>query len=76
LLTIGRRPSRGLVGVTDSAGKSVFAGKPATGFTNVEEELAGKVKDVPFLLEDRIKKLGGKFEQASEPWAVSLPACG
>jgi len=65
-----------LVGVTDSENTSVFAGKPATGFTNVEEELAGKVEAVPFLLEDRIKTLGGKFEKASEPWASHVVISG
>lgn len=33
-----------LVGVTDESGKSIFAGKPVTGFTNVEEEQIDKVK--------------------------------
>jgi putative intracellular protease/amidase len=34
----------GLVGVTDAEGKSIFAGKAATGFSNAEETQAGKVK--------------------------------
>jgi hypothetical protein len=33
-----------LVGVTDKSGKSIFAGKPVTGFSNVEEEQVNKVK--------------------------------
>lgn len=37
----------------------------------MEEEQAGKVKDVPFLLETRIKELGGKYTKADESWAVS-----
>jgi hypothetical protein len=41
----------------------------------VEEELAGKVKDIPFLLEDKITKQGGKYEKAAEPWIVSLQTC-
>lgn len=41
----------------------------------MEEEQAGFVKSIPFLLEDAIAEKGGKFEKASEPWAVSaLPA--
>jgi hypothetical protein len=33
-----------LVGVTDESGKSIFADKPFTGFSNVEEEQIEKVK--------------------------------
>ena len=33
-----------LVGATDASGKSIFAGKKATGFSNAEEEAVGKVK--------------------------------
>ena len=34
-----------LVGATDASGKSIFAGgRTFTGFSNAEEELAGKVK--------------------------------
>jgi hypothetical protein len=57
--------------VTDASGKSIFDGRDATGFSDAEEEQVGKVKDVPFLLETRIKELGGKYTKASEAWAVS-----
>lgn len=33
-----------LVGATDAEGKSIFAGKAATGFSNAEETQVGKVK--------------------------------
>lgn len=33
-----------IVNVKDSAGKSIFAGREATGFSNLEEEQVGKVK--------------------------------
>ncbi|KAJ8593303.1 class I glutamine amidotransferase-like protein [Rhizopogon salebrosus TDB-379] len=65
-----------LVGATDASGESIFAGKPATGFSNVEEEIVGKVKDVPFLLEDKIKSLGGKYEKAPEPWEPKVIVAG
>jgi len=35
---------RALVGVVDASGKSIFAGKRFTGFSNAEEESVGKVK--------------------------------
>ncbi|KAH9853675.1 class I glutamine amidotransferase-like protein [Lenzites betulinus] len=57
-----------IVGATDAEGKSIFKGRKATGFSDLEEEQIGKVKDVPFLLEARIKELGGAYEKAPEPW--------
>lgn len=33
-----------IVNVKDSAGKSIFSGREATGFSNLEEEQLGKVK--------------------------------
>ncbi|KAG5646593.1 hypothetical protein DXG03_002897 [Asterophora parasitica] len=60
-----------LVGAVDASGKSIFQSKNFTGFSNTEEELADKTKEVPFSLEDKIQELGGKFSKASEPWAAS-----
>ncbi|TFK43586.1 class I glutamine amidotransferase-like protein [Crucibulum laeve] len=65
-----------LVGAVDASGKSIFNGRSFTGFSNTEEEMAGKVKDVPFLLEDKISSLGGKYEKAAEPWGVKLVVDG
>ncbi|KAL5527575.1 hypothetical protein ACEPAG_6376 [Sanghuangporus baumii] len=64
-----------LVGVKGDNGQSIFYGKEATGFSNEEEEQVGKVKDVPFLLETRIKELGGKYVRA-DPWAVKVVVSG
>jgi len=61
-----------LAGVKDASGKSIFEGRNVTGFSNVEEEQAGKVKDVPFLLETRIKELGGRYTKADESWAPKI----
>ncbi|KAJ7775615.1 ThiJ/PfpI, partial [Mycena maculata] len=57
-------------------GKSIFAGKSATGFSNAEEIAIDKVKDVPFLTEDKIISLGGKYEKANEPWGVKVVVDG
>ncbi|OBZ76559.1 Glutathione-independent glyoxalase HSP31 [Grifola frondosa] len=65
-----------LVGATDASGKSIFSGKAATGFSNVEEEQVDKVKDIPFLLEDKIKSLGGVYEKAAEPWGAKVVVSG
>ena len=51
---------------TGPDGKSIFNGKQVTGFCNTEEEAVGKTKLVPFLLEDRLKALGGKYEKKGD----------
>jgi len=60
-----------LVGVTDKAGNSIFVGRSATCFTNEEEVQVDGVKIIPFLVEDKIKSLGGKFDK-TEPWGVKV----
>ncbi|KAG6860995.1 hypothetical protein C0995_005015 [Termitomyces sp. Mi166 len=65
-----------LVGAVDADGKSIFAGKRFTGFSNVEEDLAKSVQEVPFLLEDKLQKLGGRYEKAAEPWGSHVVVDG
>ncbi|KAH9912611.1 ThiJ/PfpI [Epithele typhae] len=65
-----------LVGATDASGAPIVKGRTVTGFTDKEEELVGKVKDVPFLLESRLVALGGKFEKAAEPWQPAVRVDG
>jgi len=65
-----------LVGGTDTSGKPIFSGRRVTGFSKAEEEAIGKVKDIPFLLEDKIKALGGSYEKAAEPWEAKVVVDG
>ncbi|EIM87503.1 class I glutamine amidotransferase-like protein [Stereum hirsutum FP-91666 SS1] len=65
-----------LVGVKGTDGKNIFAGKKATAFTRAEEEQVGKVKDIPFVPEDKMVELGAVFEKASEPWGVKVSVDG
>ncbi|KAJ7100444.1 ThiJ/PfpI [Mycena epipterygia] len=65
-----------LVNVTDADGKSIFAGKSATGFSNAEEVALDLVKTVPFLLEDRMVELGAAFTKADEPFEVKVVVDG
>jgi putative intracellular protease/amidase len=65
-----------LVGVTDNSGTSIFAGKAFTGFSNAEEEEIGMVKAIPFLLEDELSSLGGKYEKAAQLWAPHVVVDG
>ena len=39
-------------------------------FDGIDHDRGFHVQDIPFLVEDRIVSLGGKFEKA-EPWGVS-----
>ncbi|KLO14932.1 class I glutamine amidotransferase-like protein [Schizopora paradoxa] len=55
-----------LVKVTDEAGKSIFAGKEATAFSDAEEAALDGLKSVPFYIEDEIQKLGGHYKKAKE----------
>ena len=58
----------GLVDAVAPDGKPLVSGKRVAGFSNTEEEAVGKTKLVPFLLEDRLQELGGKYEKKGD-WA-------
>ena len=47
-------------------GEPLVKGKRVTGFTNSEEEAVKLTKVVPFLVEDELKRLGGKYEKADD----------
>ncbi|KAF9058128.1 ThiJ/PfpI [Panaeolus papilionaceus] len=65
-----------LVGGVDANGKSIFEGRSFTGFSNAEEEAVDQVKAVPFLLEDKIQSLGGKYQKAAEAWGPKVVVDG
>ena len=50
-------------------GDSIVKGKRVSGFTNSEEAAVGLTDVVPFLVEDELKRLGGKFEKVDD-WQV------
>ena len=47
-------------------GEPIVKGKRVTGFTNTEEEAVGLTKVVPFLVEDELKRLGGRYEKGGD----------
>ncbi|MGZ4970360.1 MAG: type 1 glutamine amidotransferase domain-containing protein, partial [Methylobacter sp.] len=47
-------------------GEPIVKGKRVTGFTNTEEEAVHLTKIVPFLVEDELKRLGGRFEKVAD----------
>ncbi len=60
-----------LVGATDN-GRPVVEGMSVTGFTDAEEAAVGLTDAVPFLLETRLRELGGDFSGGAnfEPHVV------
>jgi putative intracellular protease/amidase len=64
-----------LVKVRDANGEPLVKGKNVTGFSNTEED-AVKLSDiVPFLLEDELKKLGGKYSKGAD-WVAFVKQDG
>ena len=54
-----------LVGAKGPDGKPVVAGRKVTGFTNDEERAVELDSKMPFLLETRLRELGGEFTGAA-----------
>jgi putative intracellular protease/amidase len=50
-------------------GESIVKGKRVAGFSNSEEAAVGLTHVVPFLVEDELKRLGGRYEKV-EDWQV------
>lgn len=53
-------------------GTPLVAGKRVTGFTNSEEKAVGLLEVVPFLVEDELRRLGGKFERTGDWGAFAV----
>jgi len=61
--------------VKTPAGRPLVEGKQVTGFTNTEEEAVGLTNVVPFLVEDVLKELGGKYSQGAD-WSSHVVTDG
>ncbi len=63
----------GLVNVKDETGAPLVSGRRVTGFSDSEERAAGLDEAVPFLLETRLRKLGGRYESVADfqPFAIA-----
>jgi putative intracellular protease/amidase len=53
-------------------GAPLVRGKRVTGFTNSEEEAVQLTKVVPFLVEDELKRLGGRFERVADWQSLAI----
>lgn len=47
-------------------GAPLVSGRHVTGFTNTEEAAVGLTDVVPFLVEDELKRLGGRYEKLAD----------
>jgi putative intracellular protease/amidase len=56
-------------------GEALVRDKSVTGFTNSEEEASGLSNVVPFLVEDMLKKNGGRFSKAAD-WQAHVVVDG
>jgi hypothetical protein len=56
-------------------GKLLVLGKEVAGFPNGEEEEVGLTKEVPFLVEDEMLKLGATFSKKAN-WGVHVVSDG
>lgn len=59
----------------DPNGMPLVQGKAVTGFTNSEEAAVGLTDVVPFLVEDMLRKNGGRYEKGDD-WAVHVVTDG
>lgn len=58
----------GLLDLQDDAGKPLIAGRHVTGFSNVEEWLAGIKDQVPYLLQSEVASKGAIYEKGAIPF--------
>ncbi|MFT3972202.1 MAG: type 1 glutamine amidotransferase domain-containing protein [Amaricoccus sp.] len=63
----------GLVNVKDETGAPLVSGRRVTAFSDSEERAAGLEEAVPFLLETRLRELGGRYESIADfqPFAIA-----
>lgn len=61
----------GLINAKSATGEPIVKDMQLTCFTNEEEKLVGKEKLVPFMLESKLRQLGGIFNEAL-PWTENV----
>ena len=58
---------------TDSAGQPLLKSATVTGFSNVEEDQAGKTPLMPYMLETELNKVtDGGYVKADQPWGEKV----
>lgn len=69
-------PAALLGGVNDETGEPLIKNRALTGFSDTEEKAVGLQDAVPFLLESKIKELGGKYSKAEKDFQSHVVADG
>jgi len=64
-----------LTGAVTRGGKALAAGRKMTSFTTKEETLSGLDKEVPFILEEKLKEQGADFLEG-DPWSSHVVTDG
>ena len=57
-------------------GAPLLRGREVTGFTNAEEREIGLAEALPFLLEDRLRAVGAKWNEADKAWGEKVVVDG
>ncbi|GFF40985.1 uncharacterized protein C5H10.02c [Aspergillus udagawae] len=65
-----------LVNVKLSDGRYLVAGQEVTGLSNAEEEIMQFTKDMPFLLETKLRENGGIYQKADSPFGGKVITSG
>jgi putative intracellular protease/amidase len=66
----------GFVDSVDAGGQRIVSGKQVTGFSNLEDTLAGTKKLMPFLLEDALKEQGAHYKKNLIPFTNHVEVDG
>mmetsp|Transcript_19934 Transcript_19934/g.48806 ORF Transcript_19934/g.48806 Transcript_19934/m.48806 type:complete len:209 (-) Transcript_19934:429-1055(-) len=61
----------GICGAKKKNGEPLIKGLAVSGFADTEEKAVGLAEKVPFLLESKMKELGGKYEKKGD-WQVCI----
>jgi putative intracellular protease/amidase len=63
-------------GCVDAAGAPLIKGKKVTGFSDEEEKMVGLQDKVPYLLEAKLKELGGIYSSGPAAWGAYVVVDG
>ncbi|KAF6810386.1 Glyoxalase 3-like protein 2 [Colletotrichum sojae] len=65
-----------LVNAKTNDGEYLLKDRTVTGFSNTEEDQAGFTPEMNFMLEDRMKEVGGNYVLADAPWGEKVVVDG
>lgn len=66
----------GFIDAVDAEGQPIVVGKRVTGFSNLEDQLAGALEYMPYLLEDELVKKGADYQKNLTPFTSRVEVAG